>query len=52
MDTETADRFVGMYVNEMTLDMGDRGLAAIREFLARGAAAGLVPSVDFDVVPA
>lgn len=51
MDTETADRFVGMYVNEMTLDMGERGLGAIREFLARGAAAGLVPSADFEVVP-
>lgn len=51
MDPETADRFVGMYVNEMTLDMGDRGLEAIREFLMRGAAAGLVPTVSFDVVP-
>ncbi|MDW8051097.1 MAG: MqnA/MqnD/SBP family protein [Armatimonadota bacterium] len=43
MDTATADQFVGMYVNELTLDMGDRGKRAIEEFLARGAAAGITP---------
>jgi 1,4-dihydroxy-6-naphthoate synthase len=37
------DEFVGMYVNAMTLDMGDRGRAAMEEFLRRGAAAGLIP---------
>lgn len=50
MDRGTADEFVGMYVNEMTRDMGDRGLAAIREFLGRGAAAGLVPTAEFAIV--
>lgn len=38
-----ADTFVGMYVNEWTLDYGRRGREAIRTFLARGAAVGLVP---------
>jgi len=43
IDPATADRFVGMYVNELTLDMGERGKRAIVEFLARGAAAGITP---------
>jgi 1,4-dihydroxy-6-naphthoate synthase len=50
LDTPTADRFIGMYVNELTEDLGERGRAGIREFLSRGAAAGLVPGpipVDF-----
>jgi 1,4-dihydroxy-6-naphthoate synthase len=43
LDRELADRFVGMYVNEWTLDYGDRGRAAVRRLLAEGATAGLVP---------
>ncbi|MCX7924597.1 MAG: hypothetical protein N2554_02155 [Fimbriimonadales bacterium] len=43
IDPETADRFVGMYVNELTLDMGERGRRAITEFLSRGAAARITP---------
>lgn len=39
-----ADRFVAMYVNGMTRDMGARGLDAVRAFLARAAEAGLVPA--------
>ncbi len=46
LDTGLADRFVGMYVNDWTLDYGERGRAAIRELLARGHRAGLVPAVD------
>jgi 1,4-dihydroxy-6-naphthoate synthase len=42
---ELADRFVGMYVNQRTLDLGDDGRAAYQELLDRGAAAGLVPAV-------
>jgi hypothetical protein len=34
----------------MTRDMGQRGLTAIREFLSRGAAAGIVPKAEFEVV--
>jgi 1,4-dihydroxy-6-naphthoate synthase len=50
LDTPLADRFIGMYVNELTLDLGERGRAGIAEFLRRGHAAGLVPGpvpVDF-----
>jgi 1,4-dihydroxy-6-naphthoate synthase len=43
LDAELADRFVGMYVNHWTLQLGDTGRRAIRELLARGAAAGLLP---------
>ena len=39
------DRFVGMYVNEWTLDLGERGRHAVAELLARATAAGLVPAV-------
>ena len=41
----TADRFVGMYVNQRTLDLGADGRAAYQELLDRGAAAGLLPAV-------
>ena len=44
MDTTLADQFIGMYVNEFTLDYGDTGRAAIREFLGRAHAAGLIPA--------
>ncbi len=46
LDGKLADRFVGMYVNDWTLDYGERGRAAIRELLDRGRRAGLVPAVD------
>jgi len=45
LDRNLADRFVGMYVNEWTLDYGLRGREAITALLTRGAAAGLVPGV-------
>jgi 1,4-dihydroxy-6-naphthoate synthase len=44
MDPVLADKFVGMYVNRWTLGYGDQGRRAVRELLARGAAAGFVPS--------
>ena len=43
MDAEMADKFVGMYVNRWTLGYGERGRQAVRELLARGAQAGLIP---------
>ena len=43
MDTELADKFVGMYVNRWTLSYGERGRAAVQEFLDRGFEAGLIP---------
>ena len=45
LDDRLTDRFVGMYVNELTRDYGDRGRQAIRRFLAEGSAAGLVPRI-------
>jgi 1,4-dihydroxy-6-naphthoate synthase len=50
LDRELADRFVGMYVNERTLDYGEDGRAAVAELLRRGAEAGLIDRrvrVDF-----
>jgi 1,4-dihydroxy-6-naphthoate synthase len=38
------DRFVAMYVNDLTLDYGERGRAAVAALLERGAEAGLLPS--------
>jgi 1,4-dihydroxy-6-naphthoate synthase len=43
LDRDLADRFVGMYVNDWTLDYGPRGREAITRLLAEGARAGLVP---------
>ena len=40
LDTELADRFVGMYVNELTCDYGDEGRQAVRELLQRAEALG------------
>lgn len=45
MGRELADRFVGMYVNEWTIDYGEVGRRAVRELLHRGHEAGLVPAV-------
>ena len=42
LDRGKADTFVGMYVNDWTLDYGDRGRTAVRELLDRGAKAGIV----------
>lgn len=50
MDTPTSDEFVGMYVNQRTLDMGDEGVRAIRLLLSEGARIGMVPPVTVDVV--
>jgi 1,4-dihydroxy-6-naphthoate synthase len=43
LDEKLTDRFVGMYVNDLTRDYGDRGREAIRRFLAEGRRVGLVP---------
>ena len=47
---DRADAFVGMYVNDWTLDYGDRGRLAVRKLLERGADAGIIDrhvSVEF-----
>ncbi|HEV3023273.1 MAG TPA: MqnA/MqnD/SBP family protein [Pirellulales bacterium] len=45
LDRRQADRFVGMYVNDWTLDFGPRGREAVTELLARGHAAGVIPQL-------
>jgi 1,4-dihydroxy-6-naphthoate synthase len=49
LDRATTDAFVGMYVNQLTLDYGVRGRQAVETLLRRGAQAGFVPpaSVSF-----
>jgi 1,4-dihydroxy-6-naphthoate synthase len=44
MDKALADRFVGMYVNDWTLDYGPRGREAVRRLLDAGYQAGIIPS--------
>jgi 1,4-dihydroxy-6-naphthoate synthase len=43
LDPSLADRFVGMYVNDWTIDYGPRGREAVRTLLSRATEAGLVP---------
>jgi 1,4-dihydroxy-6-naphthoate synthase len=43
MDEKLADKFVGMYVNELTLDCGEVGKKAIQLFLDLGYEKGLIP---------
>jgi 1,4-dihydroxy-6-naphthoate synthase len=45
LDTRKADTFVGMYVNDWTLDFGERGREAVRQLLARGHASGIIPKL-------
>ena len=50
MDPAMADRFVGMWVNELTLDYTDRGREAVRLLLEEGYEKGIIPNqvpVDF-----
>jgi 1,4-dihydroxy-6-naphthoate synthase len=50
LDEPTADRFVDMYVNEMTRDLGDEGRRAVTELLQRASAAGLADEARVDFV--
>lgn len=50
MDTALADRFVGMWVNDLTLDYTERGREAVRRLLEEGFEQGIIPNrvpVDF-----
>jgi 1,4-dihydroxy-6-naphthoate synthase len=44
MDKALADKFVGMYVNDWTLDYGPRGREAVRRLLDEAHKAGVIPS--------
>ena len=43
LDRIRTDRFVGMYVNDLTLDYGDRGRGAVVRLIGEASAAGLLP---------
>jgi 1,4-dihydroxy-6-naphthoate synthase len=50
LDRQTANQFVGMYVNERTVDYGEDGKEAVRRLLDMGFRAGIIPhqaKVDF-----
>jgi 1,4-dihydroxy-6-naphthoate synthase len=52
LDRSKTDEFVGMYVNDLTLDYGDRGRTAVQRLLSDAQAAGLLPrpvTVEFAV---
>ena len=54
LELQMIDKFVGMYVNERTLDYGKDGREAIVKFLDMGYAAGIIPNkpnVEFVPVP-
>ncbi|QQS32468.1 MAG: ABC transporter substrate-binding protein [Acidobacteriota bacterium] len=51
MQPELADRFVAMWVNDLTLDYGDRGREAVKLLLDEGHKAGIIPhKVDVEFV--
>jgi 1,4-dihydroxy-6-naphthoate synthase len=51
MPVELADRFVGMWVNDLTLDYGERGREGVRRLLQEGFDAGIIPhKVDIQFV--
>jgi 1,4-dihydroxy-6-naphthoate synthase len=45
MDMRLADQFVGMYVNDWTLDYGPRGRQAVKRLLDEAHKGGIVPSI-------
>jgi 1,4-dihydroxy-6-naphthoate synthase len=50
LDDDLADRFVGMYVNDLTIDYGDEGRAAVTELLRRAEEIGVYDrpvAIDF-----
>jgi 1,4-dihydroxy-6-naphthoate synthase len=51
LDLKQADKFIGMYVNDYTLDYGESGREAIRQFLGRGKEQGILPgAVELEFV--
>jgi 1,4-dihydroxy-6-naphthoate synthase len=48
LDRARADRFVGMYVNDLTLDYGDRGRTAVRRLLDESYERGLIPKPQIE----
>jgi 1,4-dihydroxy-6-naphthoate synthase len=51
MDPALADRFVSMWVNDLTLDYGERGREGVRRLLTEGHDRGIIPhAVDIQFV--
>jgi 1,4-dihydroxy-6-naphthoate synthase len=48
LDRARTDKFVGMYVNDLTLDYGERGRQAVKRLLGDAEAAGLIPPVHLE----
>ena len=48
LDRARTDKFVGMYVNDLTLDYGERGRQAVARLLGDAQAAGLIPPVHLE----
>jgi 1,4-dihydroxy-6-naphthoate synthase len=48
LDRARTDRFVGMYVNDLTLDYGERGRTAVLRLLGDAEAAKLIPKVQVE----
>ena len=44
LDRSQADKFVGMYVNDWTIDFGPRGREAVALLLKKGHEAGIIPN--------
>ena len=51
LDRARTDEFVGMYVNGLTLDYGERGRTAVHRLLGDAQAAGLIPPVNVEFAP-
>jgi len=50
MDEERADKFIGMYVNDLTIDYGERGRKAVKLFLEEAYKKGFIdklPEIQF-----
>jgi 1,4-dihydroxy-6-naphthoate synthase len=45
MDEQRTDQFIGMYVNDLTMDFGSRGRAGLKEFFGRAHHSGLIPKI-------
>ncbi len=50
LDLDLADRFIGMYVNELTVDYGEKGRKALRTLFEEAHQAGLIPHTQVEFV--
>ena len=46
LDTQRVDRFIGMYVNELTLDYGSEGKQAVMKLLSEAYEKKIIPERD------